>query len=140
MYLPYFSGMLMYRRDLFLRGVDHSSFNDRGYAAVRFTEAKEDFNHQHQDVRTEKGVSFGDLPEHMDFDYCARIAGANASALASAALAPAAPDSAVIMTRNLEYSTELRWNKNPELDTRGYYVRYRETNSPVWQHQVFTSD
>jgi hypothetical protein len=139
-YVAGFSVKLIYRRDRFLRGGDHSSFNEKGFAAVRFTEAKENFDRQHQDVRTENGRSYGDLPEFMDFEYCARIARANAAALASLALAPVAPSNAEIMTKNLEYGTSLRWDKNTGADLTGYIVRYRETTSPTWQYQSFTTD
>ena len=81
---------LIFRRDRFLRGGDQIPFLERGYAAVRFTEPNEDFDHQHQDVRVENGVQFGDLIRFVDFDYTTRVARVNASALAAIALAPAA--------------------------------------------------
>ncbi len=140
MYVPNFSVRMIYRRDRFLRGGDHTSFSDRGFPAVRFTEAKENFDRQHQDVRLENGTSYGDVPEFMDFLYCANIARVNAAALASLALAPSAPDNVKVATRNLEYTTTLQWSNNPELDLAGYYVRYRETTSPVWQNSIFTQD
>ena len=139
-YVPKFSVKLIYRRDRYLRGGDHSSFNERGFAAVRFTEAKENFDRQHQDLRTEGGKTYGDVPEHMDFEYCTRIARANAAALASLALAPAPPARVEILTKNLEYTTTLRWNANHENDVAGYTVRYRETSSPLWQYALFTKD
>jgi Zn-dependent M28 family amino/carboxypeptidase len=139
-YISNFSVKLIYRRDRFLRGGDHLPFHERGFAAIRFTEADENFDHQHQDVRTEGGKSYGDLPEFMNFNYCANVARINAAAVASLALAPAPPRNVQIVTKNLEYSTQLRWNKNPEPAIAGYYVRYRETVSPFWQHQIFTKD
>ncbi|HEV8538040.1 MAG TPA: M28 family metallopeptidase [Bacteroidota bacterium] len=140
MYVPNFAVRLIYRRDRFLRGGDHIPFDDRGFAAVRFTVAKENFDQQHQDVRSENGKSYGDLPEYMDFSYCANIARANAAALASLALAPEAPSNVRILTKGLQYDTEVRWRINPEHDLSGYIVKYRETTSPSWQHSIFTSD
>ena len=78
-----FKPMLVFRLDRYLRGGDHISFNEQGYAAVRFTEFREDFNHQHQNVRTENGVEFGDLPKFVNFDYVANVARLNAATLAS---------------------------------------------------------
>src|SRR6267142_1534159 len=101
----YVSGMtveLIPRPDRFLRGSDHLSFLERGYAAVRFTEPVEDYRHQHQNVRVENGVQYGDLPEFVDFAYVANVARVNAAGLASLALAPAAPRDAGIETVQLE--------------------------------------
>ena len=139
-YIPNFGVKLIYRRDRFLRGGDHLPFHEQGFAAVRFSEAKEHFDHQHQDVRTEDGKSYGDLPEYMSFEYCANVARINVAALASLALAPAPPTNVKIMTKNLEYTTMLQWNKNTEPDLAGYSARYRETTSPTWQYSVFTQD
>src|SRR5579883_594593 len=85
---PPFHPVLEFRRDRFLRGGDHSSFNQEGFAAVRFTEWREDFNHQHQNVRTENGVEYGDLLKFVDFDYVARVARLNAATMAVLASAP----------------------------------------------------
>ena len=139
-YLPNFNVKMIYRRDRFLRGGDQLPFHERGYAAVRFTEAKENFNRQHQDVRTEGDKAYGDLPQFMNFDYCANVARINAAALASLALAPPPPEEVKIMTQKLEYDTELQWNKSISSDIAGYIVRYRETTSPLWQHSIVTQD
>ncbi|MBI4548798.1 MAG: M20/M25/M40 family metallo-hydrolase [Ignavibacteriae bacterium] len=139
-YVPNFGVKLIYRRDRFLRGGDHLPFHEQGFAAVRFTEAKENFDHQHQDVRTKSGISYGDLPEYMNFEYCAAIARINAATLASLAFAPVPPSNVRIMTRSLEYTTTLQWNKNAESDLAGYNILYRETTSPTWQHTLFTQD
>jgi hypothetical protein len=139
-YVPNFEVRLIYRRDRFLRGGDHLPFHERGFPAVRFTEAKENFNHQHQDVRTEDGTTYGDLPEFMSFEYCANIARINAATLASLALAPTQPANVKIVTSHLEYLTTLHWNKNPEPYAAGYRVRYRETTSSQWQNSIYTAD
>ena len=78
-----FTPKLIFRRDRYLRGGDHSAFNEQGFAAVRFTEYREDFNHQHQNVRTENGIEYGDLPKFVDFDYVANVARLNAATLAT---------------------------------------------------------
>src|SRR5439155_5703929 len=98
------------------------------------------FDHQHQNVRKEKEREYGDLPEFVDAAYCARVAKINAAALASLALAPPAPDSVEMVTRDLGYDTQLRWRSNKEPDLAGYAIRYRETTAPVWQHRLFTKD
>ena len=139
-YLPNFGVRLVYRRDRFLRSGDHVPFHQRGFAAVRFTEARENFNHQHQNVRIEKGVEYGDLPKFMDFHYCANIARVNAAAIANLAWSPVSPAKVGIVTSQLEYQTRLKWIKNSEHDLSGYFVRYRETSSPVWQLTEFTTD
>ncbi|HKG21050.1 MAG TPA: M28 family peptidase, partial [Blastocatellia bacterium] len=125
----YVSGMkveIVYRRDRYLRGGDHSPFLDRGYAAVRMSEPNEDYRHQHQDIRKENGVQYGDMPEFVDFDYVARVARVNGSALAGLALAPAAPSKVEVETVKLENDTTLRWEANKEPDLAGYRVVWRE--------------
>ena len=133
-YLSNFTIDLIYRRDRFLRGGDHSPFLDAGYAAVRMTEPSEDFRHQHQDVRVENGVQYGDLPEFVDFAYVANVARVNAAALASLALGPSAPREVLMENLFLENNTTFRWNANPEPDVVGYRVLWRETTAPFWQH------
>ncbi len=139
-YVSNFEVRMIYRRDRYLRGGDHTPFHERGFAAVRFTEAKENFDHQHQNVRVENGKEFGDLSKFMNFNYCANVARINASALASLALAPSSPSEARIITRQLDYDTELTWNKNTDRGVTRYVIRYRETTSPTWQHAIATSD
>ena len=131
-----FSVEMIYRRDRYLRGGDHIPFNERGYAAVRFTEMVEDFNHQHQNVREESGTRYGDLPEFVSVRYCSQVAKVNAAVLASLALAPATPSNATIVTSRLEYSTTLRWNANTELDVAGYRILVRKTTSPQWERTI----
>ena len=134
-YLPGFSVNLIQRPDRFLRGGDHLPFLNRGYAAVRFTEPFENFMRQHQNVRTENGLSYGDLPEFVDFAYVADVARINAAGLASLALAPAAPRNAVVETAVLSNDTTLRWAAGRESDITGYRVRWRDTGSLTWQGQ-----
>lgn len=135
----YVAGMtvnVIYRRDRYLRGGDHSPFLDNGFPAVRFTEPNENFNHQHQNVRVEKGIQFGDLPEFVDFSYIAQVARINATALASLALAPAPPKKVEIDISILENDTSLRWEANTEPDLAGYQIVWRETTAPFWQHSL----
>lgn len=132
MYVPSMKVMMVYRRDRYLRGGDHIPFLERGYAAVRFTEPNEEYKHQHQNVRVEDKVQYGDLPEFVDFGYIAQVARVNASALASLALAPAVPKGVVVVTARLTNDTDLKWNANTEPDLAGYEIVWRETTSPVW--------
>lgn len=133
-YVPNMSVWLIYRRDRYLRGGDHIPFLERGYAAVRFTEPNEDYRHQHQGVRIEKGVQYGDLPQFDDFAYIAQVARVNAASLAALARAPAAPKNVAIVTAQLTNDTELRWSPNTEPDLAGYEIVWRDTTSPVWTH------
>ncbi len=130
--------MLVFRPDRFLRGGDHSSFNEAGFPAVRFTEVHEDYRHQHQTPRKERDatgqeVQFGDLPEFVDAEYLANVAKLNAATLIHLASAPRPPANARVITAKLEYSTTLRWDKCPEPDTAGYEVVWRDTTSATWQ-------
>lgn len=125
---------MIYRRDRYLRGGDHSPFLDAGFPAVRMTEPNEDFRHQHQDLRKENGVQIGDLPEFCDFDYIAQVARVDAAALGALALAPAVPAKVEVETKELTNSTTLRWAANTEPDLAGYEIVWRETTAPLWQH------
>jgi hypothetical protein len=124
--------MLVFRLDRYLRGGDHYSFNKEGFAAVRFTEFREDFNHEHQNVRTENGAEYGDLPKFVNFDYVASVARLNAATLASLAAAPAAPGKVRLQTKELQNDSTLTWETAP-LAT-GYEVLWRATTSPEWEH------
>src|SRR6185369_16045788 len=93
---------LMFRRDRYLRGGDHISFNEQGFPAVRITEYREDYNHQHQNVRTENGIEYGDLLKFVDFDYVANVARMNAATLAALASSPAPPADTHLLTKQLE--------------------------------------
>ena len=137
-HVPYMKVDLIYRRDRYLRGGDHFPFLDAGFAAVRMTEPSEDFRHQHQNVREENGVKFGDLPEFVDFAYTADVARVNAAALASLATGPAAPQDVVMENLFLENNTTFRWKANAEPTVAGYRVLWRETTAPFWQrHEDF---
>ena len=125
--------MLVLRRDRFLRGGDHTAFADAGFPAVRFTEVDEDYTRQHQDVREEGGVSYGDLPRHVDAEYLAGVARLNAAALAHLANAPAAPGDVRILTAELSSTTTLRWSPAPDPDLAGYEVVWRPTTSARWE-------
>jgi hypothetical protein len=124
--------MLVFRLDRYLRGGDHSSFNQLGFTAVRFTEFREDFNHQHQNVRTENGIEYGDLAKFVNYDYVAHVARLNAATLASLASAPAPPANVHVLTRNLENDSTLTWEASPR--ATGYEVLWRATTSPEWEH------
>jgi hypothetical protein len=131
-YMPRMRVMMVYRRDRYLRGGDHISFLERGFAAVRFTEPNEDYRHQHQNVRIEHGVQYGDLPQYDDFNYIANVARVNAAALAALASAPARPKNVAVITTRLTNDTDLKWETNKEPDLAGYEIVWRETTSPVW--------
>lgn len=126
--------MLVFRHDRFLRGGDHTAFTALGFAAVRFSEVAEDYDRQHQDVRTEGDRAYGDLPAHVDAEYLAGVARVNAAALAHLANAPSVPANARILTAALQNDTTLRWDPSPEPDVAGYEIVRRDTTSPVWQH------
>jgi acetylornithine deacetylase/succinyl-diaminopimelate desuccinylase-like protein len=125
--------MLVFRLDRFLRGGDHYSFNQQGFAAVRFTEFREDFHHQHQNVRSENGIEYGDLLKFVDDDYVAHVARLNAATLASLAAAPAPPADVHILTKDLENDTTLTWEASPG-GAAEYEVVWRATTSPGWEH------
>ncbi|MGO9718698.1 MAG: peptidase M28, partial [Steroidobacteraceae bacterium] len=124
--------LLIFRLDRYLRGGDHSAFNAQSYAAVRFTEYLEDFQRQHQNVRTEGGIEYGDLPKFVDFDYVARVARLNAATLASLAAAPAPPQHVVMLASKLENDSTLEWDASPGASS--YQVLWRATSSPDWEH------
>jgi hypothetical protein len=131
-YLPGYSVQMIQRRDRYLRGGDHLPFLERGYAAVRFTEPFENFRHQHQNLRTENGVRYGDLPEFVDFGYVADVARINAAGLATLALAPPPPRSARLDATEITNDSTLQWNSSP--GAAGYRVVWRSTDSATWQH------
>jgi len=131
--------VMIYRNDRFLRGGDHTPFVQKGYAAIRFTEMNENFNHQHQDLRTEKGIVYGDLPEFMDFEYLRKNTGINLACLANLAKAPSMPQDVKVDVRNLSNSTTLTWKDSKNGKAKGYYILMRETTSPIWQNKRYTS-
>jgi hypothetical protein len=125
---------LVFRLDRYLRGGDHSSFNQQGFAAVRFTEFREDFHHQHQNPRIENGIEYGDLLKFVDFDYAAHVARLNAATLASLASAPAPPANVHLLTKSLENDSTLTWEASPGGRAAEYEVLWRATASPEWEH------
>ena len=132
---------VIWRRDRYLRGSDHISFQRQGYPAARLTEPRENFNHEHQDVKVVNGVQFGDLAEFVDYNYTARVAKVNGAALWALATNPSTPKGLVIHTAppvgfpgtNL---TTLGWNANPEPSLAGYEVVMRETTAPDWTSAI----
>jgi len=131
-YVPGFQVQLIQRRDRYLRGGDHLPFLERGYAAVRFTEPFENFRHQHQNVRVENGVAYGDLPEHVDMAYVADVARVNAAGLATLALAPPPPRNVKLDATELTNGSTLQWDVDPAV--AGYRIVWRATDSATWQH------
>lgn len=131
-YLPDFGVRQIFRSDRFLRGGDQESFQDQGFTAVRFVEPHENFTHQHQDVRVEGGVQYGDLPQYIDAEYLALVTKANVAALATLALGPAPPADVQMVTKRLGYDTTLRWKAGADAAT--YDVVWRATDAATWQH------
>lgn len=131
---------VIWRRDRYLRGSDHISFIRQGYAAARFTEPRENYDHEHQDIRVENGVQFGDLPKFVDFAYIARVAKVNAATLWSLAQAPGTPKNVRINATSLTNDTTLTWDRGTEPDLAGYEIVWRETTSPEWTHAIDVGD
>jgi len=125
--------MLVFRLDRYLRGGDHFAFNQQGFSAVRFTEFREDFHHQHQNVRTENGIEYGDSLKFVDFDYVARVARLNAATLASLASGAAPPVNVHLLTKDLENDSTLTWEASPGGLATEYEVVWRATTSPEWE-------
>lgn len=139
----YVGGMrvnIVHRRDRYLRGGDHIPFLAQGFAALRFSEPNENFDHQHQDLRTENGKKMGDLAEFVDFDYVAKVSKINASALASLAMAPAAPQKVVMKTDKLENDTHIVWQANTDADIAGYRIVWRDTTNSFWQGSMMVGN
>jgi hypothetical protein len=135
-----FGPKLVFRLDRYLRGGDHSSFNKQGFAAVRFTEYREDFTHEHQNPRVENGIEYGDLPKFVDFEYVANVARLNAATLASLASAPAQPMNVRIDAEKLENDTTLMWDASPDGRATGYEVVWRPTTAPEWENVEAVGD
>lgn len=138
-YLKTFRVWMIYRRDRYGRGGDHIPFLERGYPAVRFSEPDEDYTHQHQTLRTENGVFYGDTPEYVDFGYVANVARVDLIALASLANAPAKPRNVTLVNR-LTNDTELKWDANTDTDLAGYEVVRRDTTQPEWTNSRFVGN
>jgi hypothetical protein len=139
-YVKGFKVSVIQRHDRYLRGGDHMPFLEQGFAALRFTEPNEDFSHQHQNLRTENGKVYGDLTDFVDYDYTAKVAKVNAAALATLALAPAAPAGVKVRTDKLVNDSTLVWQANPEPDVAGYRIVWRETTAAGWQGSKFVGN
>lgn len=130
--------VLIYRNDRFLRGGDHTPFVGDGFAAVRMSEMNENFLHQHQDIRTENGVEYGDLAKFMDFEYLRKNTAVNLASLATLASAPGVPEDVLMDVQGLGNSTTLSWSKPKSGNAAGYYVLMRETYVSKWEKKFFT--
>ena len=138
-YMPEMNPLLIYRLDRFGRGGHHRPFNDMGYAGVRIMEAHENYNRQHQDIRTENGINYGDVLEGVDFKYTAKLTAVNAINLASIAWAPPSVKSLSI-GGVVEPSAKLKWEKIDNITIKGYKVYWRDTTSPIWQNSRYVGD
>lgn len=136
-YMPEMNPMLIYRLDRFGRGGHHRPFNDAGFAGVRIMEAHENYTQQHQDIRLENGIKYGDVLEHVNFGYAEKLTAVNAINLASMAWAPPAPDE-VSIGGVVEAAAKLRWNKVD--GAIGYKVYWRDTTSPTWDYHRYLGD
>lgn len=139
-YVDQFEIKLIYRPDRFLRGGDQTSFARNGFTAVRLSEMNENFPHQHENVRVEDGVQYGDLPEFMDFEYLRKVSGINLASLATLAHSAGLPENVRIDVRGLSNHSILSWEAPKVGKVKGYYVLMRETSSPVWEKKFFTTD
>jgi hypothetical protein len=131
---------LVYRNDRFLRGGDHTPFSQNGFTAVRFCEMNENFDHQHQDLRTENAVKYGDLPEFMDFEYLRKIAASNLATLANLAWAPKAPTNVGVEVKDLTNFSTLVWKAADNEKAFGYQILVRETSATNWEKTIFVTD
>jgi len=133
-YMPEMNPMMIYRLDRFGRGGHHRPFNDLGFAGIRIMEAHENYTQQHQDVRTENGINYGDTFEHVNFDYVKKLTSVNAITLASLAWAPKAPKE-VAIGGIVEANARLKWNKVD--GAKGYKIYWRDTTSPTWDNSRY---
>jgi hypothetical protein len=139
-YVDQLTVKLVYRNDRFLRGGDHTPFSQNGFTAVRFCEMNENFDHQHQDLRTENGIKYGDLVEFMDFDYLRKNTCSNLATLANLAWSPKAPANVGIEVKNLSNSSTFSWNAPEGKPPYGYQILMRETSSSYWEKTFFVKD
>jgi hypothetical protein len=131
--------VMIYRSDRFLRGGDHLPYLQNGFPAVRITEMNENFTRQHQDIREENGIKYGDLPVHVDFEYLRKNTAMNLANLANLAKAASEPEDVKIEVKRLSNSTSLSWLAPKTGKVKGYYILMRETSSPVWQTKLFST-
>jgi hypothetical protein len=135
-YMPEMNPLLIYRLDRFGRGGHHRPFNDMGYAGVRIMEAHENYNRQHQDIRIEDGINYGDVLEGVNFKYAKKLTAVNAINLASIAWAPPAVKSLSI-GGVVEPSVKFRWEAVDDNTVKGYKIYWRDTTSPIWQNSRY---
>ncbi|QDP85471.1 M20/M25/M40 family metallo-hydrolase [Chryseobacterium sp. SNU WT5] len=131
---------LIYRNDRFLRGGDHAPFVNHGFTAIRLTDYYENYDHQHQDIRTENNKKYGDLIEFMDFDYLKTNTAVNVAVLANLAKSTPQPENVLMDVKELSNSTKLSWDRPASGKVKGYNVLYRETDQSVWTHKIFTTE
>lgn len=137
-YMPEMNPMMIYRLDRFGRGGHHRPFNDLGFAGVRIMEAHENYTQQHQDIRVEDGIAYGDVIEWVNFDYAAKLTSVNAISLAGLAWAPEAPKD-VRIGGAVRPSTTLAWEATDDPNVAGYKIYFRLTTSPTWDNFVYVS-
>jgi hypothetical protein len=130
---------MIYRSDRFLRGGDHLPYLQNGFTAVRITEMNENFTRQHQDVRIENGIHYGDLSEYIDYEYLRKNTAMNLANLANLSKAPSVPEEVKIEVTKLSNNTSLSWQSPKSGKVKGYYILMRETTNPVWQKKIFTT-
>ena len=136
-YMPEMNPMMVYRLDRFGRGGHHRPFNDAGFAGIRIMEAHENYTQQHQDIRSENGINYGDTFEHVNFPYCKKLTAVNAITMASLASAPPAPKE-VGIGGIVEPSAKLKWNKVE--GAKGYKIYWRDTTSSTWDNSRYVVD
>lgn len=136
-YMPEMNPMMVYRLDRFGRGGHHRPFNDLGFAGIRIMEAHENYTQQHQDIREENGIKYGDVIEHVNFDYAKKLTAVNAINLASLASAPPAPKT-VSISGIVQPSVKFKWDKVE--GSIGYKIYWRDTTSPTWNNSRYVGD
>lgn len=138
-YMPEMNPMMIYRLDRFGRGGHHRPFNDAGFAGIRIMEAHENYTQQHQDIRKEDGIAYGDVVEHVNFEYAAKLTAVNAINLASIAWAPLTPTE-VKIGGIVEPSVKFKWKKSNDPNIQGYKIYWRDTTSPTWDYSRFVGN
>ena len=138
-YMPEMNPKMIYRLDRFGRGGHHRPFNDVGFAGVRIMEAHENYTQQHQDIRVENGIAYGDVVEAVNFGYAKKLTAVNAINLAALAWAPPAVEELAI-GGIVEASVKFKWKRVPDDSIAGYKIYWRDTTSPTWEHSRFVGD
>lgn len=138
-YMPEMNPMMIYRLDRFGRGGHHKPFNDVGYPGIRIMEAHENYIQQHQDVRIENGIEYGDVVKHVNFEYAKKLTAVNAINLASLAWAPPSPKN-VKIGGAVQPSTTLKWDSQSDANIKGYVIYWRDTTSPSWQYSRYVGN